>query len=689
MFDILIFGGTTEGREIAEAARRLKTGRSCVFTATEYGGSLIEPSERLVVHSERLSEEKIGKMLCEHQDCTVIDATHPFAEKISESLKSLCESTNHEYQRVLRKETVSEENNELTIVPSVKAAVEYLKQTDGNVLVTTGSKELHRFCELPDFEHRIYARVLSIPSVVAHCAELGFQGKHLISMQGPFSKELNIAMLKQLNAEYLITKESGITGGFPEKLEAARLSGAKLIVIGRPAQDPNGISVEECIRRMEIKYGIDEHFDPPTDEQELLSAKDGIQEDTNIHIALVGIGTSSKAISSMTEEAVEACQAAELIFGAKRMITVADQFPGEKIAAYQPDEIIKELKNRPDKKNIVILYSGDTGFFSGAKQMEEAVAKSFSEASCRRYPGISSIAAMASALHTNWEDADIVSIHGRKDNVLQHIRTHEKTFILLGGRTDAAKIAKDCIAFGMLDVQMSLGECLGQTNERISIGGPFTFFQVEHDALSVLFVQNPFADRCLHPYLPDHIFSRGKVPMTKEEIRTIVTAKLHLQKDAIVYDIGAGTGSVTAEIARCVPDGKVYAIEQKEAGITLIEDNAQMLGLNHIQTIHGRAPEALVGIKEKPDAAFIGGSGGELAEVISLLKKKNPEIRIVMTAVTLETTAIITELLKQYEAFKQEIVQVQVSRSETLGNYHLWKAENPVLIAVLDFGVGI
>ena len=127
-----------------------------------------------------------------------------------------------EYIRLLREQ--STDTADCIFVEDTAGAVEYLKQTEGNVLLTTGSKELKAFTALPDFEKRLYARVLSTPEVATMAASLGFVGKHLICMQGPFSKELNTAMLKQFDAAYLVTKDSGKVGGFEEKLLSATRS---------------------------------------------------------------------------------------------------------------------------------------------------------------------------------------------------------------------------------------------------------------------------------------------------------------------------------------------------------------------------------------------------------------------------------------------------------------------------------
>ena len=251
---ILIFAGTTEGRELAE----FLSGREFpveVSVATEYGETLLSPGPFLKIHQGRMEEAEMEAFFREEEIRTVVDATHPYAVVVSENIRQACEHTETEYIRLLREE--SSDTADCIFVEDTAGAVEYLKQTEGNVLLTTGSKELKAFTALPDFEKRLYARVLSTPEVAAMAASLGFVGKHLICMQGPFSRELNTAMLRQFEAAYLVTKDSGKVGGFEEKLLSAREAGAKVILIGRPKEPgTEGRSFSEVKKLLMERYSI-------------------------------------------------------------------------------------------------------------------------------------------------------------------------------------------------------------------------------------------------------------------------------------------------------------------------------------------------------------------------------------------------------------------------------------------------
>lgn len=293
MYDVFLFAGTTEGRVLADRLKEIgeRNGRRkiqiCCFTATEYGKSLISPGKNLDVHSGRLTEVDMVREIREKttEDAVIIDATHPYAAAVTENIRKACAEVGREYIRVLRGTTIKEETPDghapadraaegagrtvgeqmapdsfyelpdgNIVVGSTEEAAAWLAGTEGNVLLTTGSKELRVFTSVPDYRERLFARVLSLPSVVASCADLGFQGKNLICMQGPFSEEMNIALIHQTKAKYLVTKDTGREGGFPEKESAAKACGCRMIIIRRPLEE-KGISVEECIRRIREKFG--------------------------------------------------------------------------------------------------------------------------------------------------------------------------------------------------------------------------------------------------------------------------------------------------------------------------------------------------------------------------------------------------------------------------------------------------
>ena len=186
------------------------------------------------------------------------------------------------------------------------------------------------------------------------------------------------------------------------------------------------------------------------------------------------------------------------------------------------------------------------------------------------------------------------------------------------------------------------------------------------------------------PNLSDSDFIRGSLPMTKEEVRFVSVCKLHLEKNSVVYDIGSGTGSVAVEIARLSPDISVYAVEVEAEGIELIRTNAQKFGCTNIHVVQNLAPEGFDELPS-PTHAFIGGSKGKLKEILATLREKNPRMRVVITAVSLETLAEIQSALKTFSVTDDEIIQLSVSRAEKAGSHSLLKAQNPVFICSFTF----
>ena len=246
MVDILLFGGTTEGRELSEALKR-KNVPSMVCVATEYGESLLEPGGSLQVHAGRLDEAAMASLMEREQPRLVLDATHPSADGVSHCIQRACAATGMTYRRVLRQSAMEE--GCLTF-PDMAALIDWLKGQEGIIFSSLGSKEARALSEIPDFEQRVWLRVLPSLEGLEGCLKAGFPAKHIICMQGPFSRELNEAMFRAAGASILVTKESGAAGGFTEKLAAARNCGMTTAVLARP-KDADGLTAAEWLRRIE------------------------------------------------------------------------------------------------------------------------------------------------------------------------------------------------------------------------------------------------------------------------------------------------------------------------------------------------------------------------------------------------------------------------------------------------------
>lgn len=650
-YQVLLFAGTTEGREIAEFLRRRRI-RTRVCTATEYGGSLIQGDDCLAVSERRMDEAEMEEAMraLTGAQALVIDATHPYAAEVTANIQRAAARTKRECLRVLRESTGKGQAG-CVYVESAEEAAAWLNAHEGNALLTTGSKELACFTKVKDFEKRLYARVLSLPEVVRQCAALGFQGAHLICMQGPFSEELNAALIRQYGIRYLVSKDTGLAGGFPEKEAAAAAAGAVLVLIGRPLKE-QGVSVWECLHELCLRFGI-------------AAAPE---------VSLVGIGPGGP--DKMTKEAWEACREAQLLVGAERMLEGAAQPGQEVLCEYRAEKIWAYLEAHPEYERAAVLLSGDTGFRSGAKRLLELLPAG---ARARVYPGISSLAAFAARIGVSWDDARLVSAHGQNGGLVGAIRTNRKVFSLLGERTQVRELCRKLKQYGMDNIRICVGERLSYPDERITEGSPADFLDFTHDTLAVLFAENPEAVPYAAPGIPDEEFLRDKVPMTKEEVREVSVCKLRLRPDSIVYDVGAGSGSVSVEIARAAGEGRVFAVEKKPEAVALLRKNKEKFAADNMEIIEGCAPEALEALPA-PTHAFIGGSSGNLKEICRLLLEKNPSVRIVINAITLETVSEATELLKEFALSGAEIVQLSAARAKQAGPYHMMMGQNPVYI---------
>ena len=240
-------GGTTEGRELACYAASL--GLSVfVSVATTYGASLLPKQENLTVVVQRMDREEMAAFCQEKGITQVIDATHPYAREVSENIRAVSQQLHLPYERVLRP---SQAHDDCISVYSMAEAAEVLNHTEGNIFLTTGSKDLAVFTTIKCYRNRIYLRILPSLTSLTQALNLNYLPKHIICMQGPFSTELNTAMFKQCQTKYMVTKDSGKPGGFQEKLAAAKTAGAQVIVVERQPESGESLAaVKKKIRRM-------------------------------------------------------------------------------------------------------------------------------------------------------------------------------------------------------------------------------------------------------------------------------------------------------------------------------------------------------------------------------------------------------------------------------------------------------
>lgn len=395
-----------------------------------------------------------------------------------------------------------------------------------------------------------------------------------------------------------------------------------------------------------------------------------------LRVNIVGIGPGNPDL--LTGEARQAIAASNILLGDKRMLSA---FADSSKTVYDTikTSAIAEVaaKADPARDVLAVLVSGDVGFFSLAK----TISGKLPDCECVRYCGISSLVYFASKLQLSWDDAKIVSMHGRDQNLVAAVAQNKKVFSLTGGDHSPQALCKQLCEHGLGQVLVYVGENLSYPEEKITQGTAEEISALSFPSLSVMMLLNDEAN-CFEPTvhgLADDLFMRSKVPMTKQEVRSVSMSKLMPKATDVIYDIGAGTGSCSVELALIAKQGKVWAFERNPVAVELLGNNKELFGLTNLDIIAG---EALENIKTMPapDCVFVGGSGGDLCEMLDVIYAKNSKCRIVINAITVETLAQVAAYYKEHPDYSLEIVNVFVARSKKLGSYNLMMAQNPVYV---------
>lgn len=393
-----------------------------------------------------------------------------------------------------------------------------------------------------------------------------------------------------------------------------------------------------------------------------------------MNVTLIGMGSGQP--ENLTFQGLAALRQADLILGARRLLAVLPAGCTEnRAAAYRPDEVA-ELLQTSGAENAVLVYSGDTGFYSGASSMMEKLEALGVRA--RVLPGLSSIQLLAAALGRPWQGWNLVSAHGRTCDPVAECMQGRPTFFLTGGSEDPATLCAQLAAEGFGDVQGVVGQCLGTPEEKLFRGSVKELAAGRFNSLSVLLVEAVEGLPRRAPGLPDEAFERGDVPMTKQEVRAAVLAKLAVRPEDILWDVGAGTGSVSVELALAAPRGRVYAVECRPEGCALIKANREKFRTRNLVLVEGLAPDALSDLPA-PDAVFIGGSKGSLAAIVDAALDKNPDARICVSAIALESLSAAVAALTA-KGRTVQVSQIAVSRAKAVGGLHLMMAQNPIYL---------
>lgn len=395
-----------------------------------------------------------------------------------------------------------------------------------------------------------------------------------------------------------------------------------------------------------------------------------------LKVNVIGIGPGNPDL--LTGAARQAIAASTILAGDKRMV---EQFgSGKKVyPTIKLAELAEVAAGADAEKDVLgILVSGDVGFFSLAK----TIAGKLPGCDVKRYCGISSLVYFASRLQMSWDDAKIISMHGRQQNLISAVLQYKKVFSLTGGDNSPQALCRQLCEQKLGNVTVHVGSNLSYPEEKIVTGTAEEIAGGEFPSLSVMMILNENAGdslrQCVHG-LDDNLFLRGKAPMTKQEIRAVSISKLQPRPDDIIYDIGAGTGSCSVELALQAPRGKLYAFEMKEDALELLRLNKERFHCENMQIVAGEASEKMAGFPV-PDCVFIGGSSGNMTKMLDSLYARNPQCRVVINVIALDTLCTVVEYYREKTDYLLDVVNIASAYNKKLGRYNLMMAQNPIYI---------
>lgn len=392
-----------------------------------------------------------------------------------------------------------------------------------------------------------------------------------------------------------------------------------------------------------------------------------------MRVTLASLGGGGQ--ETMTAECAAALRNARCILGAKRLL---EHLPrgctDNRIAAVRAQELLDAILGQ--QGGCVVVFSGDAGFYSGARGLLPLLAQ-------RGIPvqvlsGVSSVQLFAARLGRPWQDWELVSAHGVDCNVIGAVSRGKPAFFLTGGALGPGELCRMLADAGLGSLSVAVGENLSGPEEKITTSTAAELAGRSFASLSVLLAEPAPRFERRSPGLPDGMFVRGQAPMTKQEVRAAALAKLGVGPSDVLWDVGAGTGSVSVELALSAPEGQVFAVECDEDACALVRENKRKFSTWNLQLVEGKAPQALAGLPA-PDAVFIGGTKGGMEDIVGQVLAKNENARICISAIALETLSAAVTALEKH-GLEADVAQIAVSRTRPAGKLHLLMANNPTFL---------
>lgn len=400
-------------------------------------------------------------------------------------------------------------------------------------------------------------------------------------------------------------------------------------------------------------------------------------------LTIIGIGPGSAEY--FMPAARTRMREAHTVIAAGRILPMLKEVCGDAETEFRPMGKIRDTLEMiggllEEGREVALVVSGDPLMYSLYKTIRNQEISRDWEMDV--IPGIGSMQMLGAAFGETMEDAKLLSVHGRSrtaGSVAFCVTENPKVFFLCSKEQGPAWLANIMLDYGLDEVEVFAGANLSYEDELLASGSPAEMAQREFPSLCVAMIKNPHPRPVSRPcFLSDRDFERGKTPMTKEEIRVLILHKMQLHPDDIIWDIGAGTGSVSVECARQAPFGQVHSVERDADAVRLIEKNREKFSLDNLFIYEGDAARRAAELPA-PDKVFIGGSGGKLREILEIIDTFPRTVQVTVSAVTLETIAEAGEILGNYDS-DYDVIQATVGRGRRIGSYHIMDTNNPVMI---------
>jgi precorrin-6Y C5,15-methyltransferase (decarboxylating) len=398
------------------------------------------------------------------------------------------------------------------------------------------------------------------------------------------------------------------------------------------------------------------------------------------------VGVGNEGAESLTPRALALVEKAEVLAGGQRLLDFFPHVPAERVRlGAKVDDVLAEVARRRGERRVVVLATGDPNYFG----ITRALLRHVPAEDLEIVPNVSALQWAFAKAREPWDDATFLSVHGRSmDGVVDAIRGKPKLCVFTDERNTPSAIARALVDAGLSDYEAILCEDLGGPAERVSRMSIRALAEYQAHPLNTLILLGPGPSpppdrpRMWSPGLPEEAFDHRRPKrglITKREVRVLSLWRLALTADSVVWDIGAGSGSVSIEAARLAPRGRVFAVEKDAEDVEIVRTNVEKFGVPHVTVLHATAPDRLDELPD-PDAVFVGGSGGKLREILRIAAARlKAQGRIVVNAITLETlhetVAVVRELGLVHEA-----ILVSIARSKPVLGRMSFEALNPVYI---------